>query len=122
MLWLPGRGRASLRNVFRNDIDEMNLVSQPGEPASVYSRTTSGVDEGGWWRRQMAQNQFLRSRVFELKPSRAQTRVFVGFAVKAQDPLFGGAAHLSAVLTLQQQFNAEVAENSRRVRGENLLL
>jgi len=79
LLYMPGDG-----------VDQMDSISERGQPAGVDARSATSVDDRGGSRREMAKNQFLRARVFQLKPSRAQTGGFVVIiAVESDDRIAG---------------------------------
>jgi hypothetical protein len=71
--------------MFRHRIDQKHSIAEGREPASISSRASAGIDDGGWRRRQVAENQFLRSSLFELKPSCAKPGRLFGVAVMTND-------------------------------------
>src|SRR5271170_3887971 len=71
--------------MFGHRVDQVDTISQRGEPAGVRAGSAAGVDHGGGHRRQMAQDQFLSACLFELKPSGAQARGFVGVVIVTND-------------------------------------
>src|ERR1035441_3134128 len=88
-LRLAGGCCPRLFDMFRHGIEQVHLISVGSEPASIRSGASSGVDDIGRSGRQVAENQFLRADLFELKPSSAETRGFVGVAVVTNNLLNG---------------------------------
>ena len=76
-----------MRDVFGDNIEQMNLMAEFSEPAGVDSGTASGVDDRSRCRRQMAENELLGARVLELEPAGAQTGVLVGCAIEVQNAI-----------------------------------
>ena len=69
MFRLLARRRTRLFNMFWNRINQVNLVAESSEPAGVNTGTSSGIDDDGGRRGQMAKNQFSRALLLELKPA-----------------------------------------------------
>ncbi len=78
-----------LFDMLRHRIEQVHLISAGSEPTGIGSGASSGIDDSGRSGRQVAENQFLRAGLFELKPSGAETRGFVGVAVVTNNLLDG---------------------------------
>src|SRR5271154_5548391 len=84
------RGRCPrLLDVLGLRVDQADLISARRQPAGIDSSTAAGVNERSWSRRQMTENQLLRTRLLELKPSAAQAGSFVDFFIVAKNLVRG---------------------------------
>src|ERR1700740_2867102 len=72
MLRLPCRGLPRLLHVLGDGIEQVHVIAERGQPAGINSRSTAGINDSGWRRRQMAKYQFARASLLELKPSTAE--------------------------------------------------
>jgi hypothetical protein len=71
-----------LLDVQGHGVDEIDLIIQPGEPASVDSRAPADVQDNRGWGWDVAQDQFLGPREFELAQPLGQTLgLAAGFVV-----------------------------------------
>ena len=77
--------------MFRNQIDQVNLISTRCEPARIDARASSGIDDCGSRWREVAENQFLRTRMLELAPALAEARGLVRISIVADNSLDGFA-------------------------------
>jgi hypothetical protein len=70
-----------LLDVQRHDVDQVRLVSQPGQPAGIDARPPADVKDHGGRGRKVALDQFLGAKQFQRADAPGQTALFPALVV-----------------------------------------